>query len=339
MSVGILVLALVGCVWGQNVYPVDIPPGGRMSVHGWLILPFDHQNTSDISRPIRGWFFHHVSEFPADSPHNFHIMVLGEIWSLPHAGKIVAPLAFPIPPEMPEDLHEWTFTPPPEFSLNDLLSGNLTELQGVVYDGLCLSSCCILFHANNSSQGLLTRTTKESQQTLLTWGSSISPQLFGWILPTKFLSTTIFIIWVTLLSTHNPIEQLHLLWLIFTLRMNSTPPSLIMTKFFKSPSTSTIASALAARLLAHALTHPRPLPLGMAWFLNQGCGGLLLVTRIISGYQSARTLWKWSRRPITIKRLHAILCLCSDNCTACKDLCSMTTVILPPQIKLTGRMS
>jgi hypothetical protein len=135
MTFAVLFFALVGCAWCQNVYPVDIPTGGRMAVHGWLILPFDNQDTSDISKPIRGWFFHHVSEFPADSPHNFQIMVLGEIWSLPHAGKIVTPLAFPIPPETPEDLHEWTFTPPPEFSLNDLLSGNLTELQGVVYDG------------------------------------------------------------------------------------------------------------------------------------------------------------------------------------------------------------
>eukprot|EP00008_Paramoeba_atlantica_P003042 CAMPEP_0201488952 /NCGR_PEP_ID=MMETSP0151_2-20130828/20672_1 /ASSEMBLY_ACC=CAM_ASM_000257 /TAXON_ID=200890 /ORGANISM="Paramoeba atlantica, Strain 621/1 / CCAP 1560/9" /LENGTH=314 /DNA_ID=CAMNT_0047874397 /DNA_START=80 /DNA_END=1021 /DNA_ORIENTATION=+ len=134
----ILFFAFCLSVFSQYEYPVPIPPGGRNAVHGWLILPFANQtiDPNDPSKPIRGWFFHHVSEFPEESPHNFHIMVLGQIFSLPHvSNNLTAPLAFPIPPVIPTEGVEWTFTPPPPFSLNDLLGGRITELQGVIYNG------------------------------------------------------------------------------------------------------------------------------------------------------------------------------------------------------------
>uniref|UniRef100_A0A7S4NUS1 Uncharacterized protein n=1 Tax=Paramoeba aestuarina TaxID=180227 RepID=A0A7S4NUS1_9EUKA len=134
------VAVVVVVVDSQNyTYPVPTPPGGRLAVHGWLILPFSDQivinPSTDKPGPVRGWFFHHVSEFPASSPHDFHLMVKGSIRSLPTAGSEVATLAFPLPPAIPPYRVEWTFTPPPPFSLNDLLNGALTRLDGVVFNG------------------------------------------------------------------------------------------------------------------------------------------------------------------------------------------------------------
>jgi hypothetical protein len=46
--------------------PVPTPVGGRLAVHGWLILPFDQEITSPYS-PVEAYLVHHTPEFPADS--------------------------------------------------------------------------------------------------------------------------------------------------------------------------------------------------------------------------------------------------------------------------------
>lgn len=115
-------------------YPVPIPPGGRMSVHGWLILPWE---TNVTNGPIEGWFSHHVPEFWTDSPHNFQIILNGLLSPIScfNTESKPEPIPIPYPPRDSLLQNEYTITPPPEFSLNDLLAGNLTELKGVVYNG------------------------------------------------------------------------------------------------------------------------------------------------------------------------------------------------------------
>jgi hypothetical protein len=128
----LVILSLVFVTNGQ--YPVPIPPGGRMAVHGWLILPWD---TNGTDGPVQGWFSHHVPEFGIDSPHNFQIILNGLLTPLPCFNTEPTPKPIPIPYPPQDNLlqHEYTITPPPEFSLNDLLLERLTELKGVIYNG------------------------------------------------------------------------------------------------------------------------------------------------------------------------------------------------------------
>jgi hypothetical protein len=125
-------VALIFSVHAQ--YPVPVVPGGRMSVHGWLILPWD-TNTTD--GPIQAWFSHHVPEFWIDSPHNFQIILDGLLTPLPcfNTEPTPQPISIPLPPQNDLLQYEYTITPPPEFSLDDLLLERLTELKGVVYNG------------------------------------------------------------------------------------------------------------------------------------------------------------------------------------------------------------
>jgi hypothetical protein len=115
-------------------YPVPVVPGGRMAVHGWLILPW---NTNETNGPIEGWFSHHVPEFGIDSPHNFQIILNGLLTPLSYFNTESTPQPIPIPRPPQDNLleHEYTITPPPAFSLDDLLLGRLTELKGSVYNG------------------------------------------------------------------------------------------------------------------------------------------------------------------------------------------------------------
>ncbi|UJR26272.1 hypothetical protein I4U23_007612 [Adineta vaga] len=115
-------------------YPVPTPPGGRMAVHGWLILPWD---TNVTDGPIQAWFSHHVPEFWTDSPHNFQIILNGLLTPIScfNTESTAQPIPIPYPPRDNLLHYEYTITPPPEFSLNDLLLGTLTELKGVVYNG------------------------------------------------------------------------------------------------------------------------------------------------------------------------------------------------------------
>jgi hypothetical protein len=128
----IVVLICLCVVNGQ--YPVPIPPGGRMSVHGWLILPWE---TNSTDGPMQAWFSHHVPEFFTDSPHNFQIILDGLLTPLSCFNTEVTPIPIPIPlpPASDRLQYEYSITPPPEFSLNDLLLQRLTELKGVIYNG------------------------------------------------------------------------------------------------------------------------------------------------------------------------------------------------------------
>jgi hypothetical protein len=133
MIIQSLVILLLGCITNAQ-YPVPVPPSGRMAVHGWLILPWD---TNTTTGPIQAWFSNHVPEFGIDSPHNFQIVLNGLLtaFSCFNTEPTPGPIPIPSPPQDALLGHEYTFTPPPEFSLNDLLLKKLTELKGVVYNG------------------------------------------------------------------------------------------------------------------------------------------------------------------------------------------------------------
>src|SRR3990167_7553947 len=120
-----------------NSYPVPIPPHKRQGVHGWLILPVDQNLPSwnETATPVDAWFSHHVPDFFQYSPHDFQLILRGKLTPLPTAGDEVVPILLPYPPKHNLLQNEYTFTPPPPFSLNDLLSGELVTLQGVVYNG------------------------------------------------------------------------------------------------------------------------------------------------------------------------------------------------------------
>jgi len=125
------------CFLVQAAYPVPTPPHGRQAVHGWLILPLDSSlpQWKNTTAPVDAWLSHHVPEFYTTSPHDFQIVLRGHLTPLPHAGDVALPLQLPYPPHHELIEYEYTFTPPPPFSLNSLLNGQLTKLQGVVYNG------------------------------------------------------------------------------------------------------------------------------------------------------------------------------------------------------------
>jgi hypothetical protein len=130
---------LVYAVSASSIYPVPTPAGGRMDVHGWLILPIElHAETGNETRLVRpAWFSHHVPEFWHDSPHNFQIIFRGTITPtqavFPSAP--LQPLGLPTPAGDDLLTYEYSITPPSAFSLNDLLNGDIKALYGVYYNG------------------------------------------------------------------------------------------------------------------------------------------------------------------------------------------------------------
>eukprot|EP01118_Nematostelium_gracile_P017640 TRINITY_DN7605_c0_g1_i1.p1 TRINITY_DN7605_c0_g1~~TRINITY_DN7605_c0_g1_i1.p1 ORF type:complete len:287 (-),score=72.67 TRINITY_DN7605_c0_g1_i1:20-880(-) len=130
-KVSLFVLFLFGTCFA---YPVPIPAGGRLAVHGWLILPMEQEIDSPL-QPIEAWFVHHTPEFWATSPHDFQIILQGSLTAISTADNVTFPIGLPIPPLNESLVDEFTFTPPPPFSLNDLLSGEIQEMVGVVYNG------------------------------------------------------------------------------------------------------------------------------------------------------------------------------------------------------------
>eukprot|EP01132_Coremiostelium_polycephalum_P003561 gene3561-4437_t len=130
----LLIIFLTLCIFKTLGYPVPIPHGGRNSVHGWLYLPLD-QPVPNSNEPVYAYWSHHTPEFPFTSPHNFQIILLASITPLSTGDNITYPITMPYPPADELVLNEFTFTPPPPFSLNDLLSGSLKSLLGVMYNG------------------------------------------------------------------------------------------------------------------------------------------------------------------------------------------------------------
>jgi len=131
----LLLFLLCAAVANGLDYPVPTPAGGRNAVHGWLILPIAQPIPVDPATPLDAWFVHHTPEFAATSPHNFQIILRGSISPLPCAENITYAIDIPIPPTDPLVVNEFTVTPPPPFSLNDLLNGQIRTLLGVVYNG------------------------------------------------------------------------------------------------------------------------------------------------------------------------------------------------------------
>jgi len=129
----LLLSLLVACTAAS--YPVPLPSGGRLSVHGWLILPVDQEAPSDPTTPITAYFVHHTPEFWTDSPHDFQIILTGTLTPMSTAGNDTYPIDIPYPPASDLLANEYTITPPAPFSLNDLLTGDIQRLIGVVYNG------------------------------------------------------------------------------------------------------------------------------------------------------------------------------------------------------------
>lgn len=105
-----------------------------MDVHGWLILPMD-QTPNDSNYTISAWFSHHVPELFFGSPHNFQLILKGRLDVMSCVVGEYFPFDIPYPPQNDLLVHEYSFTPPSPFSLNDLLRGNITHLRGVYYNG------------------------------------------------------------------------------------------------------------------------------------------------------------------------------------------------------------
>ena len=134
--IALVLLGIIQISVGSS-YPVATPSHGRQAVHGWLILPIEQDlpNWQDTATPVDAWYSHHTPEFFFDSPHDFQIIVRGTLTPLPFAMNETLPIKMPYPPATELIGNEYTFTPPPPFSLNDLLNGDITILQGTVYNG------------------------------------------------------------------------------------------------------------------------------------------------------------------------------------------------------------
>lgn len=108
------------------------PPltNGRVDVHGWLWLPYDveHASPSDAVSKLEGYFYHHTPEFWTHSAHDFEIMVEGTL------SLDAAVVGLPLPPAVPLVGTEYVFTPP-EFSLDELITGTLTSYEGRFTNG------------------------------------------------------------------------------------------------------------------------------------------------------------------------------------------------------------
>ncbi|KYQ92667.1 hypothetical protein DLAC_06662 [Tieghemostelium lacteum] len=136
-----IVILFISIILNQSLvlcqFPVPLTKGGRNAVHGWLFMPLDQNlpNPENPSQPIQAYFSHHTPEFATDSPHNFQIIILGTVTPLSSGDNITYPIQMNYPPASELVEYEFTFTPPPPFSLNDLLSGDIKQLLGVVFNG------------------------------------------------------------------------------------------------------------------------------------------------------------------------------------------------------------
>ena len=120
----------------ENNYPVPIPSGGRYDVHGWLILPIEQDKpVDDGNTPLVAYFSHHVPELYHHSPHNFQIILKGSLTPIESVQGENLGFQIPYPPMDELLIHEYSFTPPSPFSLNDLLSESVMTYNGVFYNG------------------------------------------------------------------------------------------------------------------------------------------------------------------------------------------------------------
>ncbi|MDP2439181.1 MAG: hypothetical protein Q8P67_25820 [archaeon] len=113
--------------------PSDLSPpldNGRVSVHGWMWLPWDRPSGALPTDPLLGWFYHHTPEFFTDSPHNFEIMLSAAL-TLKNSSVTDT---LPFPPKTQLVGTEYVFTPP-QFSLDQLITSQLTSFQGPFTNG------------------------------------------------------------------------------------------------------------------------------------------------------------------------------------------------------------
>ena len=97
---------------------------GRRSVHGWLLLPTEPPSGNPLE--LAGYFVHHTPEFFLASPHNFEVLVKGTLT----LNQSVHGL--PLPPQLVGT--EYVLSPP-AFSLDELLTGQLTTIVGAFSNG------------------------------------------------------------------------------------------------------------------------------------------------------------------------------------------------------------
>ncbi|UJR33498.1 hypothetical protein I4U23_020943 [Adineta vaga] len=100
--------------------PSELPPltpGERVSVHGFIILPLDQLGYVWIS---------HKPMFRA--PHDFQLAFLGLV-----TNSTVNPL--PLPTNITQLSNQFTIEPLQQWSLNDLINGNITNFRTKLYTG------------------------------------------------------------------------------------------------------------------------------------------------------------------------------------------------------------
>jgi hypothetical protein len=99
----------------------------RLSVHGWLWLPVESPVQNDSF--LVGYWYHHTPEFFHTSPHDFEIVTFGQLQLTSNAVS-----GLPIPPLVELVGTEYVLSPP-QFSLDDLVNGSLTQITGPFSNG------------------------------------------------------------------------------------------------------------------------------------------------------------------------------------------------------------
>lgn len=110
--------------------PTNLSPAlahGRVSVHGWLWLPVESPLQNDSF--LVGYWYHHTPEFFHTSPHDFEIVTFGELQLDSNAVP-----GLPIPPKVDLVGTEYVLSPP-QFSLDDLVNGSLSQISGPFSNG------------------------------------------------------------------------------------------------------------------------------------------------------------------------------------------------------------
>jgi len=106
------------------------PPlgSGRVDVHGWLWLPTEQTSGPPDPKVLTGWFYHHTPEFWTTSPHDFEIMVKGQVVLDDDVPNL------PVPPKVDVVGTEYVFTPP-SFSLDQLITSTVLNYRGRFTNG------------------------------------------------------------------------------------------------------------------------------------------------------------------------------------------------------------
>lgn len=118
----------------QHTYPVPVIPNGRVAIHAFVVLPIDQEVPTDPDTPVGSWIVHFPS-FGVDSPHNFQLVLKGNLLPLETVNNDTQVLSLPYPPSSPLLYGDFQIAPPTTFSLNNVLLQTTTEILGILTNG------------------------------------------------------------------------------------------------------------------------------------------------------------------------------------------------------------